>query len=186
MILLKSPEAAWHDVSNAREGMQDPYKIEVGRCTKPSDMSGVYEAELAKVARCIESLPKHQRILGGYAFACRHESYKADAVEILWTYYLMEYDLNPDIKSYAKTVKSMILVSVAAEDARFRVNNNGKRLLSHAAVASKMGMSRQSFSGKWSNRYEVLIETFGVVARDALSEVSAVCDEINAAYKWAV
>lgn len=182
-MLFESSIEAWHAAFSTREGVQDPFSPRISGGSKVGSMSGVREAESAKVAKVISALADDLHSAGMYSYGPMDTkvfySARDKLANILWAKFISLAQENA-LLSYTKTVRMTILITAVLEEGRAAAC--GESVLSDACVASRLGIDRSSFSRTWAESYRQLVEHMSVLARTALTEVEPTVNEINRRY----
>lgn len=180
--LFESPQEAWHFAFACREGIQDPFTPKVGTGTKPCGASHK-ELEARKVKALVNGLPPTVKDMGVWSFSPEGTSAVIKArdkiLQRTWKF-VVALGAGKHLQFFSMTNRVLILVAAVVEEARFRANDESK--LSHACVASRMGINASSFSRSWKPIFEDAVAVLEGEAREAITPVSILVDDINRKY----
>jgi len=183
LSLFNTSINAWHDALMTKDGVQDPFTPKI-TSTKPGSFSETYDASLSKINRKIDGLKKPARDAGNWCYGPESIAVKERICQMLYTRY-QQRNGDQFTKRCVQTTKVLIMVNSAAADLRFRACADGDRNLSHNQVAIRMGIDRSSFSKTWADGYEDMIDHVWALARDGLTEVEVLVNQMNVEHQRA-
>ncbi|MGM6205322.1 hypothetical protein [Marinobacter sp.] len=185
--LFKSPEQAWHDAYAGivvNRSQLEP----VIRSTTKDDFQAIYQAELSKVKKVIEALPKSAYQVGMYVFAPEgqvdHKT-KNNVESLVWSLFVKDFGQD-FVLSMTETTRAIILCRHSVIEARHRLLTRGQeRRFTQRELGSFLAISHTSYARKWEAMFEKMVDIMVDIGRDAITPVSQKVEEINREYRKA-